>query len=155
MNLNLNLPQKKVEVFALFLGSVLIACALSQSAYFLIQHKLPSPASPLPFWSFGWSWLIGIYLATQVHNRILRVAILSWVISMVISWLSRGNEGMAAWFIYHGFHLLAGFLMVIVGIRLNRYWGYIGALLLMLGLSVIQYHAAYSWAKALETIPRH
>lgn len=154
MNLNLNLPQEKVEVFALFLGSILIASTLSQSAFFLIQQKLPLLGVPLPFWLSAWPLLIAIYLATQIHNTLLRVAILSWGISMVVSWLMRGNESMATLLIHHGFHLLAGILMVIVGIRKNRYWGYIGALLLLFGLSVIQYHAANSWAKALETIPR-
>jgi hypothetical protein len=138
MNLNLNLPQEKVEVFALFLGSILIASTISQSAFFLIQHKLPPPGVPLPFWLSACPWLIAIYLTTQVHNNLLRVAILSWGISMVVRWVMRGNESMVALVIHNGFHLLAGVLMVIVGMRKNRCWDYIGALFLLVGFSALQ-----------------
>ncbi len=155
MNFKLNLPLEKVELIALFLGAVLVASTLSQFAFFLIQHKPPPSGVPVPFWLSAWYWLIAIYLATQVHNTLLRVAILSWGISIFVSWLMSDYEHMAALIIHQGFHLLAGVLMVIVGIRKNRLWGYVGALFLLVGLSVIQYHAAHNWDKALEKIPRH
>lgn len=142
MNLNMNLPQEKVEIFALFLGAVFIASPLSNSAFFLIQHKLPPPGVLFPFWLAAWLWLFWIYLATQVHNTLLRVALLLLAISMAVSWLMGGNEGMAAWIIHNGFQLLAGVLMVIVGVRKNRCWSYIVALLLLVGFSVLQYFTA-------------
>ena len=155
MNLNLNLPQEKVEVFALFLGSILIASTVSQSAFFLIQHKLPPPGVPLPFWLSAWPWLIAIYLATQVRNNLLRVVILSWGISMVVRWLMRGNESLVALVIHNGFHLLAGGLMVIVGMRKNRCRGYIGALFLLVGFSALQYFTATNWSRDLVIIRQH
>ena len=155
LNLNLNLPQEKIEVFALFLGSVLIASTISQFAFFLIQHKLLPPRVPLPFWLSAWPWLIAIYLATQIHNNLLRVAILSWGISMVVRWLMRGNESMAALIVHNAFHLLAGVLMVIVGIRNNRCRGYVGAFFLLVGFSVLQYFTAVNWSSDLEIIQQH
>jgi hypothetical protein len=155
MNLNINLPHKKVEMFALFLGAVLIASPLSNPAFFLIQHKLPPPGVFFPFWLAAWPWLFWIYLATQVHNTLLRVAISSLAMSMAVSWLMSGNEGMASWFIHVGFQLLAGVLMVIVGVRKNRCSGYLGALLLLVALAVLQYLTAVNWARDLEIIRQH
>ena len=155
MNINLNLPQEKVEAVALFIGAVLIASTISQSAYFFIQNNFPPSSVHIPIWSFAWSWLIAIYMVTQVHNNLLRVAILSWVISKVALWSLSGSWSMAALVIHNGFYFLAGVLMVSVGVRKNNRRSCFVAFLLMAVLALIQYHALQSWAKTLETITRH
>jgi len=155
MNLKLNLPQEKMEVFFLFFGAILIASVLSGAAYFLIQNKLPAPGVPLHIWLAAWFWLMAIFMATQVQNTLLRVAILSWVISKVLSWLLTGNEGMAPWLASKGFLLLAGVLMIVVGARRCRKSVCIGAFMLMIALSVVQFFTAVNWARDLEEIGRH
>ena len=146
MNIKLNMPQEMVEVFAMFFGSVLIASVLSGSTFFLIQNKLPPHSLPLPIWLAVWFWLSAIFIATQVQNILLRLAILSWVIGKVFTWLCSGNEGLATWLVHNGFFLLAGVIMVVVGVRKSRIGVCIGAVLLLIGLSVFQYTSAVNWA---------
>jgi hypothetical protein len=155
MDVKLNLPQKKMEVLFLFFGAVLMASVLSGSAFFLIKNKLPPHGAPIPIWLAAWFWLLAIFMATQVQNILLRIAILSWVISNVLSWLLSGNAGMAAWLACKGFLLLAGVLMIVVGLRKSRKSFCIGAFLLMVALSVEQYFTAVNWARDLEEINRH
>ena len=155
MNPKLNLPQEKMEVFFLFFGSVLIASVLSCSAFFLIQNKLPPHGAPLPFWLAAMFWLFAIFMAGQIQNTLLRVAIISWVILKVLSWLLSGDAGVAAWLACKGFLLLAGVLMVVVGVRRCRKSICIGAFLRMVALSVVQYFTAMNWARDLKEIGRH
>lgn len=155
MSLRLNLPQEKIEMSFLFFGAVLMASVLSGAAYFLIQDKLPPPAAPLPFWLAALFWLLAIFMAGQIQKALLRVAILSWVISKALSWFLSGNEGMAPWLACKGFLLLAGVLMVVVGVMRCRKSVCIGAFVLLLALSVVQYYTALNWARDLEEIGRH
>jgi len=155
MNMKLNLPQEKIEVFFLFFGAVLMASVISRSAFILIQSKLPPHGVPLPFWLAAFFWLLAIFMATQVQNTLLRVAILSWVISKVLSWMLSGNAGMAPWLACNGSLLLAGVLMVVVGVRRCHKGVCFGALLLMIALSVLQYVTAVNWGRTLEEIGRH
>ena len=155
MNMKLNLPQEKLEVFFLFFGAVLMASVISGSAFILIQNKLPPHGVPLPFWLAALFWLLAIFMATQVQNTLLRVAISSWVISKVLSWLLSGDSGMAPWLARNGFLLLAGVLMIVVGVRRCRRSVCIGAFLLLVALSVLQYFTAVNWGRTLEEIGRH
>jgi len=153
--MKLNLPQEKLEVFFLFFGAVLMASVISGSAFILIQNKLPPHGVPLPFWLAALFWLLAIFMATQVQNTLLRVAISSWVISKVLSWLLSGDSGMAPWLARNGFLLLAGALMIVVGVRRCRKGVCIGAFVLLVALSVLQYFTAVNWGRTLEEIGRN
>jgi hypothetical protein len=155
MNLKLNLPQEKMEVFFLFFGAVLIASVLSGAVFYLMQHKFPPHGVPLPIWLAAFFWLFALFMVPQIQNTLLRIAILSWVISKILLWQFIGHEGLAAWLACKGFLLLAGVLMVVVGIRRCRKGACIGAFLLMVALSVVQYVTVVNWARDLEEINRH
>jgi membrane-bound ClpP family serine protease len=62
---------------------------------------------------------------------------------------------MAAWVACKGFLLLAGVLMIVVGVRRSGKGVCIGAFLLLVALSVVQYFTAVYWARDLEEIDRH
>jgi hypothetical protein len=120
-----------------------------------LQNKLPPYGAPLPFWLAAMFWLLAMFMATQIQNTLLRVAIISWIIGKVLSWLLSGNAGMAPWLARNGFLLFAGVLMIVVGVRRCRKSVCIGAFVLMVTLSVVQYVTAVNWARDLEEIGRH
>lgn len=151
--MDLNLPQEKLEVVAMFLGAVLIASILSSAAYWLIQKSLPPPPTGrLPLWLAVWLWACGLFIAIQFRNVVLRGAVLLWVLARVIFWVSYGHEGGDIRLAATGIYLTAGLLMVVIGSRRSKPKFCVAALFLLVGVSAIQYHAAITYAKAFGYI---
>jgi hypothetical protein len=155
MNLRVNIPELKFLPLAPFVGAVFIATALAGFVFYLINGRVPPESTPLPVYLLVFFGVFLLYLAFQLHNRLLRTFMIMLFANQLLSWLSHGYDGLGAYFVHTALNLLAGVLLVTAGLKRLSHRAFFAAFLLFFVFVIFRYVAIANWAGILERIEYH